>query len=326
MTNRKMIVQYEGEDSSAKNLVGGGPHGTLLGGIEFNVASDDSGKDLKTEDRLKYYDDMYLLEFICFAEKIVQYDYLKHIPSDIHEENHYLPHESFKMQEFLNNLCSWTDSNKMLLNVEKSNYMIFTRSKLHFDTRLTVNEMPLERKFAFKVLGVWLVDDLSWELNTKAICIKADSRISMLSKLKYAGISLNDLLTIYKLYIRSITEYCSIVFHSSLTQELCRKLETVQKTCLKVLLGSNYIDYNSAISSLKLDTLYERRNQRMKKFVMKCTNDKFNSHLFPMHENPNMKEKFKVNFARTAKYFNSTIPQCQRLLNNIFKNAAHSSK
>ena len=69
MTNRKMIVQYEGEDSSAKNLVGGGPQGTLLGGIEFNVASDDSGKDLKTEDRFKYYDDMYLLEFIFFAEK-----------------------------------------------------------------------------------------------------------------------------------------------------------------------------------------------------------------------------------------------------------------
>ena len=143
----------------------------------------------------------------------------------------------------------------MLLNEGKSNYIFFTRTKLDFDTRLTLNNNILERKYSTKLLGVWLQEDLGWELNTREICKKAYSRLTMLSKLKYAGIKTNDLLTIYKLYIRSVTEYCSVVFHTSLSQILCKKLENIQKTCLKVILGSDYVDYSSAINSCNLEKL-----------------------------------------------------------------------
>ena len=68
----------------------------------------------------------------------------------------------------------------------------------------------------------------------------------MLTKLKYVGVSREDLLDIYILFIRSVTEYCAVVFHSSLTQEESRKLEQIQKTCLRVILGEYYVDYDSA--------------------------------------------------------------------------------
>ena len=38
-----------------------------------------------------------------------------------------------------------------------------------------------------------------------------------------------DLITIYKLFIRSVTEYCNVVFHSSLTQELTGKIENIKQ-------------------------------------------------------------------------------------------------
>ena len=69
------------------------------------------------------------------------------------------------------------------------------------------------------LLGVWLQQDLKWDENTKQICKKAYSRISYLSKLKYVGIKTEDLLTIYDLYIRSLAEYCSVVWHKSLTED-----------------------------------------------------------------------------------------------------------
>ena len=78
-----------------------------------------------------------------------------------------------------------------------------------------------------KVLGLWLKDDLKWDNNTKQICIKAYSRMSILNKLKYAGIKDTDLLIIYKLFIRSVCEYSNVVFHSSLTQELSLKIEAI---------------------------------------------------------------------------------------------------
>ena len=92
-----------------------------------------------------------------------------------------------------------------------------------------------------KVLGLWLKDDLKWDYNTKQICIKAYSRMSILNKLKYAGIKDTDLVIIYKLFIRSVCEYSNVVFHSSLTQELSLKIEAIKKTALKIILADKYI-------------------------------------------------------------------------------------
>ena len=102
--------------------------------------------------------------------------------------------------------------------------MIFSRSKTAICTRLSLNNVPLQRKSVIKILGLWLQDDLKWDYNTKQICIKAYSRMNILNKLKYAGIKEADLVIIYKLFIRSICEYSSAVFHSSLTQELSSKI------------------------------------------------------------------------------------------------------
>ena len=49
------------------------------------------------------------------------------------------------------------------------------------------------------------------------------------------GVSIEDLIDIYILYIRSIAEYWLLVFHSSLAQEESNKIERIKKTCLKVI-------------------------------------------------------------------------------------------
>ena len=142
----------------------------------------------------------------------------------------------------------------------------------------------------------------------------------MLSKLKYAGISRSDLLVIYKLFIRPLTEYCSVVFHSALTQSQIQKIELVQSTCLKIILGSEYKDYNNALNICSLIPLQERRSKRMLTFALKCTEDKFNKTIFPLNTNKNNREVFQVNFARTSQYYKSAVPQCQRLLNEYASN------
>ena len=131
------------------------------------------------------------------------------------------------MQEKLGDIAEWTRENLMKINESKSNFIIFTRSKQAFTTRLHLNDVQLERLSVTKLLGVWLEEDLSWNENTKQICKKAFTRIQMLSKLKYAGIKTNDLLTINKLFIRSVTEYCSSVFHSSLNQQQVKIIEVI---------------------------------------------------------------------------------------------------
>ena len=146
----------------------------------------------------------------------------------------------------------------MRINPTKCNYMVFSRSKENVATRLAVNDKILERKNMTKILGVWIDEDLNWSRNVKEICVKSFSRMSMITKLKYVGVKIEDLLDIYVKYIRSLTEYCSVAFHSSLTVEQSNKIERIQKTSLKVILGEMYVDYPSALEMTGLDLLSAR--------------------------------------------------------------------
>ena len=204
--------------------------------------------------------------------------------------------------------------------MKKRAFIIFSRSKDKFTTRLKLNDIPIKRLSTVKILGVWLQEDMGWGENIKQICMKAYSRISILSKLKYAGICIEDLITIYVLFIRSLTEYCSVVFNTSLTQVQAKKLETIQATSLKIILDINYISYSAALEMTGLEQLSTRRNKRQLSFAKKCVANEFTSKLFP--ENPsNRKEKFQVNYASTSTYYNSAVPQCQRFLNQHYNPA-----
>ena len=55
-----------------------------------------------------------------------------------------------------------------------------------------------------------------------------------MTKFKYFGVKTEDLLDIYKLYIRSVVEYCSVAYHSRLTQADSAKLKRIQRTSLSL--------------------------------------------------------------------------------------------
>ena len=75
------------------------------------------------------------------------------------------------------------------------------------------------------MVGVWLTTWLDWERNTSEICRKAYARVTMITKLKYVGVNMDDLINIYILYIRSVLEYCSVLWHSTLTVDQSQRIE-----------------------------------------------------------------------------------------------------
>ena len=152
----------------------------------------------------------------------------------------------------------------------------------------------------------------------------------MLTKLKYVGVPTQDLIEIYCIYIRSLTEYCSTVFHSSLNMKLQTKIESIQKTCLRIVLGVMYVDYHSALEMCGIESLHIRREHRSLQFALKCRKHNFNQTMFPLnpsedtHEVRN-REKYKVNKSHTEAYKKSTIPTLQRKLNEHFLQSQEQS-
>ena len=258
LEDRKMKVKFNGELSSEHSLIGGGPQGTLLGLIEYLVQSNDSADCVNEEDRFKYIDDLTILHILSLSGALVEFDCYQTVPSDVGVDQLYLPPDSYATQENLNNIASWTDNNLMKINVKKTNYMIFTRTQINFATRLNLNKNKLDKVEETKIVGVWLTSNLKWDKNTKELTRKAYSRMGMLTKLKYVGVCTEDLIDIYVLFIRSIVEYCAVVWHSSLTVELVGNLERVQKICLKLILGENYVSYSAALEMCNLESLLAR--------------------------------------------------------------------
>ena len=143
---------------------------------------------MQSDDRFKYIDDLSIPHLILFSGLLVEFDVMKEVPSDIGVDQLYLPSEEFATQSCLDEISHWTQDNLMKLNEKKCNYMIFSRSETDFSTRLHINGHLLEWVPSVKLLGMQISEDLSWDKNCQDICRKAYSRLSLLTKLKYAGV------------------------------------------------------------------------------------------------------------------------------------------
>ena len=143
--------------------------------------------------------------------------------------------------------------------------------------------------------------------------------MTMLTKLKYIGTSKEHLLDIYSLYIRSILEYCSVVWHSTLTVQQSDDIENVQKLCLKVILGSAYTGYDNALQMFSLERLTVRREARCLKYGLKSLIHPVHCNQFPVNPSPSNREHFQVNWARTESYRMSAVPYIQGMLNDYVK-------
>ena len=179
-----------------------------------------------------------------------------------------MPAEHLQTQINLDRLSRWTSDNLMRLNENKTKYVISTREKQYFSIELSLNGQTIERQEHIMLLGVWLQQDGGWSKNTEEVCKNASARMSHLTKLKYAGVSTEDLIHAYEMYMYSL-EYCSVVFHSSLTKQQEAALERCQAVCLRVILQESYISYSAALEMTGLKTVHARRLDRCLSFSFK---------------------------------------------------------
>ena len=95
----------------------------------------------------------------------MEYNFYQHVASDVGIDEEYLPADNYSTQQSLNYISNWTRENLMKLNEAKCNYMVFSRSRTQFATRLIINNQTLDKLSVTKMLGIWISEDLSWSRN-----------------------------------------------------------------------------------------------------------------------------------------------------------------
>ena len=260
--DRQMVVKWKGLVSSKHPLPGGGPQGGTLGTEEYLSQNNDNVDFLNQDEKFKFIDDLSILEILnLLSIGLACYNCYNHVPSDVGIDHLYLDPRNTQSQEYLEKISNWTEKNQMKLNTKKSNYMLFNFSKNYkFNTRLALEGENLEQVHETKLLGLKIRDDLSWKSNTSELTRKAYSRMLIIKKLVQFDVPMDDLLHIYALYIRSVTEQSAVVWHSAITKGEQNDLERVQKVALRIILGQNYTSYSEALNYTGLETLSDRRS------------------------------------------------------------------
>ena len=247
--DRKMSVKWHGCRSVPIAIHGGGPQGATLGILEYLSQSNNNADLVKVSDRFKFVDDLTVLEIIdLLTVGITCYNIKAHVPSDIPVHNQYIPPANLKSQQYLEQISEWTANQKMMLNAKKSKNMVFNfTDRYQFSTRLKMDNDVVETVQSMKLLGTIISQDLSWDLNVKNIVRKANASMELLRRVASFGASIEDLKTIYYLFVRSHLEQSATVWHSSLTEENSSDLERVQKSAVKIMLGNQYSGYENSL-------------------------------------------------------------------------------
>ena len=226
------------------------------------------------------------------------------------------------MQSSLDDLITWANDNKLKLNPAKCQALqVYFGKKEPPKVDLHISDHHLAVVNKVKLLGTIIQNDLKWDGQVDNMCAKASRKMFMMRKLKEAGFSSNELLTVYKGYMRPVLEYAAPFWHAGLSQTQMSQLENVQKRACKHILGRNYISYPDSLADLELDSLQDRRLKICREFALKAsTSERFSNWFSPSDYGSAMtlrkRNMFKPPKCNTKRYQQSPIPFMTHLLNN----------
>ena len=148
---------------------------------------------------------------------------------------------------------------------------------------------------------------------------KASKGFHILRVLKRDGIPPHELILIYYALIRSVLEYCCIVWHNNLPAYLADSIERVQKRAPNIILPG-MSSYREALSRLHCSRLDERRDALCERTIKKITDGNRLFYLLPQtRENVNYDLRNANNWSlfkcRTDRFQKSFFPSMIRVLN-----------
>ena len=145
--------------------------------------------------------------------------------------------------------------NKLLLNVEKSKFMIyFKHPKKIPELNLTINNRGIEQVDTFNFLGITLDEHITWKQHSDKITIKISRVIGLLRRLQRILPS-HILLTIYNSLIQSHLNYGLLLWGYK-----NNRIVNLQKKAIRVVAYRPYIAHTTPLFKelrlIKVDDLY----------------------------------------------------------------------
>ena len=349
LSSRTMSVKVGQVLSKPRIVLGGVPQGSILGVFLFNVTIDTfkaSSSDVveyeviggsgeegpcpdherslnervqKEYDRpgfkawepvllsvLKYIDDNILQEKICMDGLVI-------------DESGRKRAKAVRSQNLFRQIVRIAELLGMKVNAAKTKLLCVSDSKT-YEAAAYIDDGRgniIESVKSLKILGMHFSSRPDVLAQVDSICTKFRSRIWLLRHLHHNGFTEDELLKIYKSIILPCHDYCSSVYHSSLTLSQTIILERLQAKALKAIYGFEP-SYRELVEKSGLITLRARREERELAFARKCVGSERFGRWFPANDPLHVTRgtaTYKESLARCSRCYNSPLYSMRRRLN-----------
>lgn len=237
LRNRSQAVVVGGFCSDFREICSGVPQGSILGPFLYTSYLYDIGRCFQHAKYLMYADDTKIYMQIKSQR------------------------DCMNLQSDLVRMGEYYSDNRIDINISKCQYISYTRKKksIHFDYQITkVNLKKVDRVMD---LGVMMDAKLSFSDHVQHISNKALKSLGFVLRVSRPFSDTGCLKLLYNSYVRSVLEYCSIIWNP---QYITYKqiIERIQYKFIKHLNYRSYIsseDYEEACVYHKLSALDNRR-------------------------------------------------------------------
>ena len=140
-----------------------------------------------------------------------------------------------EMNRELAKLNLWFQSNKLSLNINKTHYMVFHRSRRKFNKTvdIIINNNVIEEKKSTTFLGVILDSGLTWAEHVNYVKNKVSKAMGIINKVKHC-LNRHNLISLYNSFVYPYLIYCIEIWGST-NDVLINPLFILQKKNLFVL-------------------------------------------------------------------------------------------
>ena len=189
LSGRKQYVTVNGHNSAIRDMKHGVPQGSILGPLLFIIYINDIPETATFAKFILYADD---------ANIIITADTIEAV--------------SNKLAKLIEKLVNWVKYNGLALNLKKTKYMIFSRSRnIDLPSPIVVDKIRIERKSETKFLGVIIDETLNWTRHVNTVLSKMSRYVGIMFKVKkYLPITAR--IQIYHSFVQSHLNYCSLVW------------------------------------------------------------------------------------------------------------------
>lgn len=137
----------------------------------------------------------------------------------------------------INKLSEWLINNKLVLNVAKTQYIVFTKRRIEDNFAITFYGHQINRTSCVKFLGVHIDESLTWHEHVGVVCNRVAKVVGIIYRLRH--FPRHILVMLYYALIFSHVNYSNIAWSNN-HDYFITKLFVLQKKAIRIISNSPY--------------------------------------------------------------------------------------